>query len=155
MRSSLIVTSDKELAALIRTTLSDEGRVDTIDNMEGALTVFKKKPSDVLFADLSSFKDQSPDHGLTEALSPFKKAYPRLKVVVLAPKERIRDAVKVVKSVADDYLTYPIDPSEIQLIDESLSDSLNMEKISNPFIPRFSMLLKTINGRATSGSWKT
>jgi DNA-binding response OmpR family regulator len=155
MRSSLIVTPDKELANLIRTSLSDNDRVDMIDNLDGALAVFKKNPFDVIFADLSILKDGIPDLNLTESILSFKRTHPRLKVVVLAPKERIRDAVKVVKSVADDYLTYPIDPSEIQLIDESLSDSLNMEKISNPFIPRFSMLLKTINGRATSGSWKT
>jgi DNA-binding NtrC family response regulator len=98
--------------------------VDAIDNLDAALAAFKKTPSDVLFADLSILQSEVPDEGFTEAISHFKKANPRLKVVVLAPKERIREAVKVVKTAADDYLTYPIDSSEIRLIAESLSDSL-------------------------------
>jgi hypothetical protein len=47
MRSSLIVTPDKELANLIRTSLSDNDRVDMIDNFDGALAVFKKNPPPV------------------------------------------------------------------------------------------------------------
>jgi DNA-binding NtrC family response regulator len=127
MKSSLIVASDKELVNLIKASLSDNDRVDTTDNMDGAIAVFKKNPFDVIFADLSSFKDGSPGQSFTEAILPFKEAQPRLKVVVLAPKERIREAVKVVKSVADDYLTYPIDPSEIQLVADSLFESLHQE----------------------------
>jgi DNA-binding NtrC family response regulator len=127
MKSSLIITPDKELLNLIRSSLPKNDRVDTIDNLDGAFEVFKKKSLDVIFADLSSLKDGSSGQSFTEAILPFKQAQPRLKIVVLAPKERIREAVKVVKLVADDYLTYPIDPSEIQLVAESLSESLSQE----------------------------
>jgi DNA-binding NtrC family response regulator len=98
-----------------------------IDNLDGALAVFQKNPFDVIYADLTSLKGVSHGHGFTETISPFNKANPRLKVIVLAPKERIREAVKVVKSIADDYLTYPIDPSEIKLVAESLSNSLDQD----------------------------
>jgi len=125
--SSLIVTADEELANLIRTSLPDNNRVDMIDNLDGALAVFKKNPFDVIFTDLSILEDESPGQSFTDAIFPFKNVHPQSKVIVLAPKERIRLAIKVVKSVADDYLTYPIDPLEIQLVVESLSDSLNQD----------------------------
>ena len=64
---------------------------------------------------------------LTLSLLSFKRIHPLLKVVVLAPKERIRDAVEVVKSAADDYLTYPIDPEEVTLISKSILEANRLQ----------------------------
>jgi DNA-binding NtrC family response regulator len=127
MISSLIVASDKELVNLIIASLPDNNQVDTIDNLDDAFAVFKKNPSDVIFADLSSLKGGSPGQSCSEIIQPFKEANPRVKIIVLAPREQIREAVNVVKSVADDYLTYPIDPTEINLLAESLQESLNQD----------------------------
>lgn len=127
MRNFLVISPNPEVVDLIRTSLSENYRVAAIDSLDGALAEFKKSPSDIVFADLSIMKKGASDQSWTEAILPFKKAHPLLKVVVLAPKEQIREAVKLVKSGADDYLIYPAEPSEIQLVTESLSDSLNQD----------------------------
>jgi len=123
----LVISPSPEVLDLIHTSLSEEYRVTAVDSLAGALAEFKKRPSDIVFADLSILRDAASDQSWTAAIQPLKKAHPRLKVVVLAPKERIREAVKAVKSGADDYLIYPAEPSEIQLVTESLSDSLSQD----------------------------
>jgi DNA-binding NtrC family response regulator len=124
MSVSLIVSPNNELVNLIRASLSKNYRVDATDSLDGAVAVFKKNPCDVIFADLSILQDGTPGQDYTEAIQTFKEVHPRVKVVILASKERIREVVKVVKSNADDYLTEPIDPAEIRLVFESLHESL-------------------------------
>ena len=58
-------------------------------------------------------------------------------MVVMAGKELIRSAVSVVKAGADDYLTYPIDPSEVRLVVEDIdvyrSVSLELDHLRDRF----------------------
>jgi DNA-binding NtrC family response regulator len=56
---------------------------------------------------------------------PFWKLHPSLEIIVMASQERIREAVKAVKAGASDYLTYPLDAEELNLV----SDNLNKSRI--------------------------
>jgi len=127
MQNFLVISPSPEVVELIRTSLSEEYRVTAVDSLDGALAAIKKRPCDIVFADLSILREKASDQSCTAAIQSLKKTHPRLKVVVLTPKERIREAVKAVKSGADDYLIYPAEPSEIQLVTESLSDSLRQD----------------------------
>jgi DNA-binding NtrC family response regulator len=104
--------------------MSNEFRVAAVDTLAQARSVFKSKPADIIFTELSILKDDNAAHSCTEALEPFKEVHPLVKIVVLAPKERIREVVDVVKSGVDGYLTDPVDPAEVRLVVRSLCESL-------------------------------
>jgi DNA-binding NtrC family response regulator len=124
MIASLIISADDDITDLIKSSLPQEYRVDTVESLDQALGEFNRNPSDVIFADLSILKDGSSARNYVEAIQVFKEIYPLVEIVVLTPKGRAGEAVKVVKSGADNYLTYPIDPAEVRLAVESLSEAL-------------------------------
>jgi len=124
MIASLVISADSEVTDLIKSSLPQEYRVDTVESLDEALSVFDQNPADVIFADLTLLKGGSSGQNFTETIQIFKEVHPLAEVVVLAPKEQIREAVRAVKSGADDYLTYPIDAAEVQLVVESLRESL-------------------------------
>ncbi|MBT8490561.1 MAG: sigma-54 dependent transcriptional regulator [Deltaproteobacteria bacterium] len=124
MRASLIISSSKEIVNLISTSLPKDYRLDTLDSLNEALSLFQKNAFDVIFIDLIVLKDASNNHNYKEAFQALRKIHPLVDIVVLASKENIRETVKAIKAGADDYLTYPIDPAEVQLIVESLHESL-------------------------------
>jgi DNA-binding NtrC family response regulator len=124
MIASLVISAGSEITDLINSSLPQDYRVDAVASLDEGLSVFNKNPTDVIFADLTILQDGSTGQNFTEAIQAFKEVHPLVEVVVLAPKERIREAVRAVKSGADDYLTYPIDPAEVRLVVESLRESL-------------------------------
>ena len=124
MIASLIISAGSEFTDLIKSSLHQDYRVDSVESLDEALRVFNQKPADIIFADLSILKGGSSTRNYTEAIQAFKEVYPLVEVVVLAPKEGIAEAVKAVRSGADNYLTYPVDPAEVRLVVESLSESL-------------------------------
>ena len=110
---------------LITRSMSNEFRVMALDALAQARSAFKSNPADIIFTDLSILRDETAAQSCAEALEPFKEAHPLVKIVVLAPKERIREVVDAVKSGVDGYLTEPVDPSEVRLVVRSLCESLN------------------------------
>ena len=49
---------------------------------------------------------------------------PLAEILILSSKEFIHDTVKAVQAGANNYLTYPINPSEVRLAIESANESL-------------------------------
>ena len=134
MIASLVISVGSVITDLINSSLPQEYRVDAVESLDEAFGVFNKNPADVIFADLTILKDGSTGKNFSEAIQAFKEVHPLVEVVVLAPKERIREAVRAVKSGADDYLTYPIDPAEVRLVIESLRESLTQNLELDCFI---------------------
>jgi DNA-binding NtrC family response regulator len=123
MRAFLVISSRNEIAELIRASLPQGCCVDQADNYDQALRAIQKKSTDVVFLDLGILDNDLSDEGYEHVIQSFKAIQSFVQIVVVAPKERIRDAVKAVKAGASDYLTCPIDPSEVRLIFDSLNES--------------------------------
>jgi DNA-binding NtrC family response regulator len=128
MRTSLIISPSKEIVNLLSTSLSEEYRVDTIDDLNEALSIYQKKPSDIIFFDLIVLDNASNLQNYQEAFKAFRKINPLVDIVVLSSMERNREMVKAVKFGADEFLNYPIDPAEVRLIVESLHKSLSKKQ---------------------------
>jgi DNA-binding NtrC family response regulator len=109
---------------LIRDSLPSDYQVETADSVENALNLHRQYAFDIIFSDLKLLRDTSETHNIAETLKPFKEMNPLAEVLILSSKASIHDTVKAVRAGANNYLTYPIDPSEIRLAIESINESL-------------------------------
>jgi DNA-binding NtrC family response regulator len=123
MKSVLIIAPDHEIAGMIRSSLPPDYQVEHSDSMQSALDLHRRRSFDVIFSDLNVLGQASPANDYKDAIRAFKESNSLTEVVVLASKESIRLAVKAVKAGVHKYLTYPIDPSEVRLVIESLNES--------------------------------
>jgi len=116
MSRLLILSTDAKLATFIRSALDHAIVVEMVDTVEAALGLHQRLPFDIIFADLALLNLEPSGNGFTEAARPFKRRHPGVQFVVLTARQALRDAVRTVKSGANDYLTYPLDGQEVRLV---------------------------------------
>ena len=119
MKSVLIISPKKDEARLIHDSLPSDYHVQNADSITDALDLHRQSSFDVIFSDLKLLRDTSEADTIAQAVQLFKDMNPLAEILILSSKDFIRDTVKAVKAGANNYLTYPIDPSEVQLVIES------------------------------------
>ena len=124
MKSVLIISPKEDEARLIRESLPSEYQVEIADSIENALTLHRRSSFDIIFSDLKLLRDTSETETVAETIESFKEMNPLAEILILSSKTLIRDTVEAVKAGASNYLTYPIDPSEVRLVIESANVSL-------------------------------
>jgi len=124
MKSILIVSQLIEDIRNIEKTFPPDFRIDKASDFRQALQILKKRRYDFTFIDLDLFLSHEPDQAFAEKLQLFKDIYPSIQIIVLTPPETTRQAVKLVKAGASDYLSHPIQPDEIKLIIENIEESI-------------------------------
>ena len=124
MKSVLIISPKEDETRLIRESLPSDYQVENTNSVTNALELHRQRSFDVIFSDVKLLRDTSEADTIAEAIELFKEINPLAEVFILSSKDFIRDTVKAVKAGAQDYLTYPVDPSEVRLIIESLNESL-------------------------------
>jgi len=129
MKKFLIISPQKSAIRLIKSCIPADSPVFFCDDIETAYPIHREHNCDIVFIDLDVFQPGVSRDNFARLLSPFRELNPLVAMVILASKENIREAVDVVKAGANDYLTYPIDSSEVRLVIQTLQDSLtqNME----------------------------
>ena len=152
MQSYLIISAQKEAVSLIKSAIAAGSPVFDSDDMDNAYQIHRKHNCDVVFIDVHAIQCGKSQNSLTLALAPFRESNPLAGIVVLASKKDIRQAVKLVQAGANDYLSYPIDPSEVRLVIETLKDSLTQNLELNYLRDRFwkTEWLDRIHTRAAS-----
>jgi len=137
MKSVLIIASQEDEARLIREALPSDYQVENADNVMDALRLHRQYSFDLIFSDLKLLRDTSESHSIAEAIGDFKKINPLTEILILSSKAVIRDTVKAVKAGAKNYLTYPIDSTEVRLaiesIDQSLTKNLELDYLRDKF----------------------
>jgi DNA-binding NtrC family response regulator len=123
MKSVLIISPKEEESRLIHDSLPDDYQVQNACSVKDALHLHRQSSFDVIFSDLKLLRDTSQAGTISEALQLFKEMNPQAEILILSSKDFIRDTVNAVKAGASDYLTYPIDPAEVQLVIESVKES--------------------------------
>ncbi len=123
MKSVLIISPQEDEARLIRESLPADYQVQNADSIKDALDLHRQSSFDVIFSDLKLLRDTSVADTIAEAVQLFKEMNSQAEILILSSKDFIRDTVKAVKAGANDYLTYPIDPSEVRLVIESVNES--------------------------------
>lgn len=129
MRYVLVATTQNNAGQEIGLALGKHFKIDLADDLDHCLTAFKRKRYEYTFIDLD-FLCIPKGGGRTDfkqALHHFWQAFPSAHIIVLAPSERIREAVSAVKAGAGTYLTYPLDAHEVAYVAESLSQMSQFE----------------------------
>jgi DNA-binding NtrC family response regulator len=124
MKSVLIVTLKEDDVRLIRESLPSDALVENADSVKTALQLHRQNSFDVIFSDVKLLCDYSRANNIAETIKRFKETNPLAEILILSSKASIQDTVKAVKAGAQDYLSYPIDPSEVRLVIKSLADSV-------------------------------
>lgn len=135
VKETLVICSNNEVVQLIKATIGQESNVCSANGLSIALTSLKKQ-FDLIFIDLAILGDDIGP-SLAKTIHHFRKHHHQAQFVVLAPKEEVRRAVEAVKLGANDYLTYPLDNAEIQLVLEivkkTTSKNLELEYLRDKF----------------------
>jgi DNA-binding NtrC family response regulator len=124
MKSILIISTKEDEARLIRESLPSDYQVENANSVTDALELHRQRSFDVIFSDVKLLRDTSDIETIPEVINLLKEMNPLTEILILSSKDFIRDTVKAVKAGAQDYLTYPVDPSEVRLVINSLNESL-------------------------------
>lgn len=111
-------------------------QTDTARNYSECMTLFSGCRYDFSFIDLRLFNgnaDLKHTNTYRDCLEPFYRVFPAADLIIMSPPDRIRDAVYLVKAGASDYLTYPVNPSEISFITERVYER-NKEKVELDYL---------------------
>jgi DNA-binding NtrC family response regulator len=92
-----------------------------------ALDLLSKRRYDFIFIDIDILFEEVSDENCQEAMQPFRQIYPTIEIIIMAPHNQIRKAIKAVNAGASDYLPYPIDPEEVKHIAEGITESIIKE----------------------------
>ncbi len=125
MGRALVITPRRAEAEAIRVSLSGEATVD-VQEAPHAETG-PQAHYDFVFVDTQFLPTlaRANGSGLPEvkgALRQLAHLYPSAEVLVLAPPERLREAVEAVKLGAANYLTFPINADEVRYVLDSLKE---------------------------------
>ncbi len=127
MKAVLVASRNQSACNAIRTSMRLEYRVDLVTSKDGCLEMFRKKRYEFMFIDVELLRRSMLDNNYKTALQPFWHAYPTAQIIAMSSQEMIREAVMAVKAGASNYLTYPINPDEVQYVTESIYESIIME----------------------------
>ena len=137
MKSVLVASKNQSACNAIRTSLQSEYRIDEVSSKDGCLEMFRKKRYEFLFIDVEVLCESMLDNNYKTALQPFWHAHPTAQIIAMSSQEMIREAVRAVKAGASDYLTYPVNPDEVNYITQSIYESIIMESELDYFRDRF------------------
>jgi DNA-binding NtrC family response regulator len=116
MKHIIIATADDNIRRTMEQSLPNGLQVTYTESRSRSLAAIKKNHPDLIFMDLEMLLEGADRNEAAERLKDFKSLCDDSEVVVMTDKEYIRSAVNTVKAGAADYLTYPIDPSEVRLV---------------------------------------
>jgi DNA-binding NtrC family response regulator len=127
MRHILVISKEQEVFFSIHSCLRSDCRIDNAADKDAALEILHKQRYDFIFIDVEILKESAPENGYKPALSSFWHLFPSIEIIVMSSQEMIREAVMAVKAGASNYITYPINPAEVNYVIENVYESLIMQ----------------------------
>ena len=129
MKAVTVAGADSAVVRKIKEALGPGYRVDSVKGSKELLEAVRGNRQHYVFVDLSLLQG-----GASKLKSSGGSVLGQLRVdgdlsriIVLSSKEKAGEAVMAVKAGASDYLTYPLDPVEIQHVLENIRDQISME----------------------------
>lgn len=123
MNAILVVSAEEAVVEKIRTSFTPDVQVDVAPSNRAALEKIQQHRYDLVFCDLEILMVQASPGSYREAITPYQRIFPFIQIVVMTPQNMIRQAVMAVKAGASDYLTYPVEASEVNFIAENIQKS--------------------------------
>jgi len=127
MRSVLVASEKPEVYRKIQATFNSGCHIDKTTGVTGVMKALGEKRYDLMFIDLDILFHSTQSGDYSDVLQRFKQLCPSIEIIVMSSPGLIREMVKAVKTGASDYLTHPLDPDEIQLVAEAISESIIKE----------------------------
>jgi DNA-binding NtrC family response regulator len=127
MRHILVISKEQEVFFSIHSCLRSDCRIDNAADKDAALEILHKQRYDFIFIDIGILKESAPENGYKPALWSFWHLFPSIEIIVMSSQEMIREAVMAVKAGASNYITYPINPAEVNYVIENVYESLIMQ----------------------------
>jgi DNA-binding NtrC family response regulator len=137
MKSILVAGKNFTAFRVIRKSFQSTFEVEEVSSKNDCLSKFRTKRYEFLFVDLDILLEDGGAENIKAALQSFWHIYPTVNIIVMASSEMTRQAVVAVKAGANDYLTYPLDPSEVRYITESINESLMVQSELDYFRDQF------------------
>jgi DNA-binding NtrC family response regulator len=127
MRFILVVAREQDIVQTIRGCFGADCKVNRAADRDDALEMLGTRRYDLIFLDLEILQDSLADKDYETALEQFHNLQPSVEIVVMSPQAVIREAVKAVKAGASDYITYPIDPEEVNHVTETINEAIMLQ----------------------------
>jgi DNA-binding NtrC family response regulator len=127
MRFVLVVAREQDIVQTIRGCFGADCKVNRAADRDDALEMLGTRRYDLIFLDLEILQDSLADKDYETALEQFHNLQPSVEIVVMSPQAVIREAVKAVKAGASDYITYPIDPEEVNHVTETINEAIMLQ----------------------------
>lgn len=140
MEKILIVSKNSDSRQTISKALGDQYKVFIEKRGKAWMDRVAKDRYEITFIDidfLQELKQHDDYKTFKKVLQVFKKPYPTVSIVVMAPPEKTRPAVDVVRAGANNYLTFPLDESELKYVVESIYESDRLESELDYFKSNF------------------
>ena len=93
MKTILIISEDKETVTTIESCFSSDSRVVSAGGIDPALVILREKRYDFTFVDLTILRASMPGDDYKTAFEPFRKLYATIQIIVLAPKNKVDEAI--------------------------------------------------------------
>lgn len=130
MKHALVATTDAAAQQVLRDCLSPDYRVTIASDKASCLNTFRERRHEFTFVDLEFLAEPGSEDGqpdFQKGLQPYWQAFPTAGIIVLSSPDKIRDAVKAMKTGVSDYLTHPVSADEVKYVIESIQKSQRTE----------------------------
>jgi DNA-binding NtrC family response regulator len=128
MKKVLVATENSSCIEVIKKSLQQEFHIEAV--AKGNLEAFHKQKYEFCFIDIGYLEGigETSIGEFQEILKQYRNGSPSAPCIILAPVEKTRQAVKVVRAGAENYLNYPIAVEEIDYILEDTFESVRRQE---------------------------
>ena len=127
MKFVLVVAREQDIVQTIMGCFGADCKVNRAADRDDALEMLGTRRYDLIFLDLEIVQGSLGDKDYETALEQFRNLHPSVEIVVMSPQAMVREAVKAVKAGASDYITYPIDPEELNHVTETINEAIILQ----------------------------
>ncbi|MBT8341393.1 MAG: sigma-54-dependent Fis family transcriptional regulator [Desulfatitalea sp.] len=124
MKSVLVITAKNDHSEILETHFPSGLRIAWSDCLEKAFPVLERHHHDMVFIDIDVLGNVQTPTSPEQAMLGMKVRFPSVAMVIMVPQSRIRQAVVLVKAGAHDYVTYPLNREEVNLVTETIARSI-------------------------------
>jgi DNA-binding NtrC family response regulator len=127
MRYILVATENQKEYEVIVACFRADYDVELAHNYDSSFDMFRLKRYEFFFLDIDLIQSLKREDNYKTVLQSLWRFYPTAQIIILCRQELIREAVKVVKAGASDYLAYPLDISEVKLITDNIIKNVRLQ----------------------------
>ena len=141
MKKILVASSNSATFNIIKNCLKPDEQADSAATLATCLELCSKTVYEFIFLDLELLIKKKIKNDYKQLLQQFWQILPDVEIIVLAVQNSIREAVHTVKAGASDYLTYPLDQTEVKfIVDNILKKRVDVKRFFFcPISPDFSV----------------